>query len=218
MPIEKSGTELFELEYRDRYSQHVEAFDPDFFKVLVRYNPADSPDVRAVQIDRLAEVSTWAAATGRRWLFELLVPPTREQLAHSEDQFHFDRDIRPELTAETIASFKEGGVHPTVWKLEGYETSDGAQHVLGAVAANDASPAESIILGRNAPMEQVEHWIDVGAPLPGFAGFAVGRSIWEAALQDHTAGRMERQLAADVIGERYRRLVDRYCSARLPGG
>ena len=44
MPIEKSGTELFELEYGDRYPEHVEAFDPDFFKVLVRYNPADAPD------------------------------------------------------------------------------------------------------------------------------------------------------------------------------
>ena len=43
MPIEKSGTELFELENGDRYPDHVEAFDPDFFKVLVRYNPADAP-------------------------------------------------------------------------------------------------------------------------------------------------------------------------------
>ena len=62
MPIEKSGTQLFELEYGDQYPEHVEAFDPDFFKVLVRYNPADEPDARAVQIERLAEVSTWAAA------------------------------------------------------------------------------------------------------------------------------------------------------------
>ncbi len=218
MPIEKSGTELFELEYGDRYPEHVEAFDPDFFKVLVRYNPADVPAARAVQIERLAGVSTWAAATGRRWLFELLVPPTREQLAQSEDQFHFDRDVRPQLTAQTIASFREGGVHPTVWKLEGYETTVGAQEVLGAVAAGDASPAECIVLGRNALMEQVEHWIDVGAPLPGFAGFAVGRSIWEAALQDLIAGRIERQRAITVIVDRYRRLIDTYVSARLTDG
>src|ERR1700728_5076432 len=41
MPIEKSGTELFELEYGERYPDHLASFDPDFFKVLVRYNPAD---------------------------------------------------------------------------------------------------------------------------------------------------------------------------------
>jgi myo-inositol catabolism protein IolC len=215
MPVEKSGTELFVPEYGDRYPEHVEAFDPDFFKVLVRYNPADAPEVREVQIERLAAVSTWAAVTGRRWLFELLVPPTREQLARSEDQFHFDRDMRPELTTETIASFSEGGVHPTIWKLEGYETTDGARRVLGAVAAHEVAPTECIILGRNAPMDQVEHWIDVGAPLSGYAGFAVGRSIWETALEDLIAGRIERQQAANVIGDRYRTLIDRYCAAGL---
>jgi myo-inositol catabolism protein IolC len=217
MPIETSGTELFELEYGDRYPEHVEAFDPDFFKVLVRYNPADEPDARATQIERLAEVSTWATASGRRWLFELLVPPTREQLAKSEDQFHFDRDVRPELTAQTIASFYEGAVRPTVWKLEGYETTDGAEHVLRAVAADSASRAECIVLGRNAPMEQVEHWIDVAAPLPGYAGFAVGRSIWEAALQDLIAGRIERSEAVSAIADRYGRLIDSYLAARQPG-
>ena len=214
MPIEKSGTKLFELEYGDQYPEHVEAFEPDFFKVLVRYNPADAPDDRAVQIERLAEVSTWATGSKRRWLFELLVPATREQLAQSEDQFHFDRDVRPNLTAETIVSFNDGGVHPTIWKLEGYETTEGATRVLRVVAADTTFPAECIVLGRNAPMEQVEHWIDVGAPLPGFAGFAVGRSIWEAALQDLIAGHIERHEAVSVIAGRYRRLIEAYCTAR----
>ncbi len=218
MPIEKSGTMLFELEYGEHYPEHVEAFDPDFFKVLVRYNPADEPDARAHQIERLAEVSAWARASGRRWLFELLVPPTRDQLAQSEDQFHFDRDVRPKLTVQTIASFNDGGVHPTIWKLEGYETTDGAHEVLRGVAADTAYPAECIVLGRNAPLEQVEHWLDVAAPLPGFAGFAVGRSIWEEALQDLLAGRVERDQAVSVIADRYRRLIGDYCSARLPGG
>jgi len=214
MPIEKSGTELFELEYGDQYPEHIESFDPDFFKVLVRYNPADKPGERAAQIEQLANVSNWAAAAGRRWLFELLIPPTRQQLAQSEDQFHFDRDVRPELTAQTVASFSDGGVHPTIWKLEGYETTEGAQRVLHAVATNSAHPSECIVLGRNALMEQVEHWIDVAAPLPGFAGFAVGRSIWEAALQDLIAGHIERHAAVSVISSRYRTLIDTYSTAR----
>ena len=47
MPIEKSGTELFELEYGEKFAAHVEKFDPDFSKVLVRYNPADDESTRA---------------------------------------------------------------------------------------------------------------------------------------------------------------------------
>ena len=175
MPIEKSGTNLFELEDGKDYPEHLAAYDPDFFKVLVRYNPADEAADRTAQIERLAQVSTWAANVGWRWLFELLVPPTRDQLAQNEDQFNFDRQARPGLTAETISAFSKGGVHPTVWKLEGYETTEGAEEVLRAVAAQADGPSECIVLGRNALMEQVEHWLSVAAPLPGYAGFAVGR-------------------------------------------
>ncbi len=217
MPIEKSGTTLFELEYGEHYPEHLGSYDPDFFKVLVRFNPADGAADRMVQIERLAEVSTWAASTGWRWLFELLVPPTREQLAQNEDQLHFDREARPELTAEAIAAFSDGGVQPTIWKLEGYETTEGAEEVLREVAGQADRQAECIVLGRNAPIEQVEHWLSVAAPLSGFAGFAVGRTIWEAALQDVLAGRIDRDAAKEAIASRYRTLVDAYCAARHPG-
>ena len=66
-------------------------------------------------------------------------------------------------------------------------------------------------------MEQVEHWLDVAAPLPGFAGFAIGRSIWEDAVEDLLAGRVERDQAPSVIVDRYRRLIDDYCTTRHRG-
>jgi myo-inositol catabolism protein IolC len=214
MPIEKSGTKLFELEYGEQFAEHVEAFDPDFFKVLARYNPADGDQDRATQIERLSRVSTWAMKVGRHWLLELLVPPTSEQLVQSEDQYHFDREVRPGLTVETISALVAGEVHPTIWKLEGYETSGGAEEVLRAVAADIAHPAQCIVLGRDAPMSRVEHWIDVAAPLHGYAGFAVGRSIWEEALLDLIAGKTRRGEAVRSISGRYRTLIDTYDEAR----
>jgi myo-inositol catabolism protein IolC len=216
MPIEKSGTKLFELEYGESFADHVAAYDPDFFKVLVRYNPVDDEQTRTTQIERLARVSAWATDVGRSWLFELLVPPTSEQLVESDDQYHFDREVRPGLTVETISAFVAGGVHPTIWKLEGYETDAGAQEVLRAVATDTAHPAECIVLGRNAPMSSVEHWIDVAAPLPGYAGFAVGRSIWEQPLLDLLGGRIERSEAVRSIAARYRTLAHEYQAAQHP--
>jgi len=216
MPIERSGARLFELEYGNTFSEHVETFDPDFFKVLVHYNPADDERERVIQTERLSRVSEWAEQTGRRWLFELLVPPTRDQLGTYEDQDHFDRQARPALTAEAITELEAAGVHPSIWKLEGYETADGAQHVL-EVATHGDHPAVCIVLGRNAPMSTVEHWIDVAAPLEGFVGFAVGRSVWDQALHDLLAGRIDRKVAVDLIAHRYRELIDTYLEARHPG-
>jgi myo-inositol catabolism protein IolC len=79
MPIEKSGSRVFELEFGDQFAEHVDAFNPDFFKLLVRFNPLDDESMRRTQIDRLAMVSQWAERTNRRWIIELLVPPTPEQ-------------------------------------------------------------------------------------------------------------------------------------------
>ena len=216
MPIEKSGTQLFELEYGEKFAAHVEKFDPDFSKVLVRYNPADDESTRATQIERLARISQWAHEADRQWLFELLVPPTSQQLAQYEDQYHFDERARPTLTAEALTALTEGGVHPTVWKLEGYETTEGAEAVLRTVAADRGHPAECIVLGRNAPMPRVEHWIETAAPLPGFAGFAVGRSIWQEALQGLLGGQIKRKEAVESIAARYRTLIDDYSAHQHP--
>src|SRR5579872_4322643 len=38
-PAEKSGQEEFDFEYGGDFARHIEAFDPTFSKVLVRYNP-----------------------------------------------------------------------------------------------------------------------------------------------------------------------------------
>jgi len=216
MPIEKSGTQLFELEYGEKFAAHVEKFDPDFFKLLVRYNPADDESTRATQIERLSRISEWAHKVDRQWLVELLVPPTSQQLAQYEDQYHFDERARPALTAETLTAMREGGVHPTVWKLEGYETTGGAEEVLRTVAADRKHPAECIVLGRNAPMPRVKHWIETAAPLSGFAGFAVGRSIWQEPLEGLLGGQIKRKEALESIAARYRTLIDDYSAHQHP--
>jgi myo-inositol catabolism protein IolC len=216
MPIEKSGTQLFELEYGEKFATHVKKFDPDFSKVLVRYNPVDDESTRATQIERLARISEWAHEVDQQWLFELLIPPTSQQLAQYEDQYHFDERARPTLTAETLTAMREGGVHPTVWKLEGHETTEGAEEVLRTVAADREHPAECIVLGRNAPMPRVEHWIETAAPLSGFAGFAVGRSIWQEPLQGLLGGQIKRKEAVESIAARYRTLIDDYSAHQHP--
>ncbi len=39
MPAERSGQNMFDFQYGEEFGAHIESFDPDFTKVLVRYNP-----------------------------------------------------------------------------------------------------------------------------------------------------------------------------------
>jgi myo-inositol catabolism protein IolC len=217
MPVEKSGADRLTFEYGDDFPAHVEEFNPDWIKVLMRFNPADPVELRQDQTQTLRRLNDWAADSRRHWLLELLVPPTREQLAAHDDQATYDEHVRPELTAQVVAALTEAGIHPRIWKLEGYETTAGAELVIKAVL--DADPAAScIVLGRNAPQRQVDHWLDVAAPLQDFVGFAIGRSIWDEPIADLQAGRVDRDATEARIAERYGHFIRRYLQADVTPG
>jgi myo-inositol catabolism protein IolC len=212
MPAEVSGSDRFRFEYGDDFGQHIEAFDPDWVKVLVRFNPADPAELQQDQIATLRRLGDWIATHRRHWMIELLVPPTREQLTAHEDQAMYDEHQRPALTVQVITTLTQAGIHPRIWKLEGYETTEGAELVLAAV--NSADPASScIVLGRNAPERQVDHWLDVAAPLQGYVGFAIGRSIWDEPIADYLAGRSDQDATEIQISERYAGFIRRYLQA-----
>ena len=53
MPVEKSGQNEFDFQYGDDFGAHITSFDPDFSKVLVRYNPDDDAALNERQNERL---------------------------------------------------------------------------------------------------------------------------------------------------------------------
>ena len=212
MPVEVSGSERFAFEYGDDFGSHIESFDPDWIKALVRFNPADPAEMQDAQIASLRRLNDWVVGARRNWMLELLVPATRSQLAAHEDQSGYDLHLRPSLTVEVISTLAAGGVHPSIWKLEGYENADGAREVLRAVDATGV-PCCCIVLGRDAPRDKVDHWLDVAAPLQGYAGFAIGRSNWEEPLADYLGGRADRETTEARIAERYGHFVERFIRA-----
>src|SRR5437588_6966122 len=78
MPVEKSGQDEFDFQYGQDFGAHIEKFDPDFSKVLVRYNPDADAGMNERQLGRLKELADWLHGHGRKFLFELLVPATDE--------------------------------------------------------------------------------------------------------------------------------------------
>lgn len=209
MPIEASGHDWFTFAYPDDWTGHVEAFQPDFIKLLIRDNPGLDPGSRQKQATQVAEVSRWARQEGRPLIIELLVPATGEDLqAVDGDRDRYDRDRRPALTVSVIENLQDAGVEPAIWKVEGQETTAAAE-LVAAVARRDQRTADLIVLGRNAPHDRLDHWLAVAAPVTGFVGFAIGRSIWFPPLHSHLH---HGATAADV-----RRRVRR-ATSNMPGG
>ena len=220
MPIERSGQKLFTLEYGtladDDWLDHIAAFDPDQVKVLVRDNPDDDPASRAKQFAALAEVSWALGAAARTFLVELLVPATDAQLASvGGDALSYDTELRPALTVQVITELQQHRVEPTIWKIEGLETPEAAVGIVAAAQQGGRDEVRCIVLGRDALPERLDHWLKVAAPVPGFIGFAIGRSIWEQALRDHLVGGSDEELVARVATE-YAHYATVYAAASHP--
>ena len=214
MPVEKSGQAEFDFEYREKFGDHIERFDPDFVKVLVRFNPESDPELNRRQADRLARLSDWLAEHGRSILFELLVPAEEEQLASvGGDKDRYDAEVRPALMVGAIGELQDAGVEPVVWKIEGLDRSEDCERVVSQCRAGGRDQVVCVVLGRGASRAKVENWLTSGAGVDGYIGFAIGRSIWGDPLAGFLAGDLERQQAAGQIADNYVHFVDTYQGA-----
>jgi len=214
MPAEASGRDEFDFEYGADFGRHVEAFNPTFTKVLVRYNPEGDRALNERQTGRLRKLADWLHEHGRKFLFELLVPPTADQLdAVDDDRERFDREVRPGLVVATIAAMQAAAVEVDVWKIEGLDERADCQRVVEQARRGGRDGVTCIVLGRGANAARVAQWLRAGASVPGYRGFAVGRTIWWDALVGFRDGKLSRADAAKLIATTYLRGVDGWRAA-----
>jgi myo-inositol catabolism protein IolC len=211
MPVEKSGQEEFDFEYGEQFGEHIERFDPDFSKVLVRYNPDGDGEMNARQTARLRRLADWLHERDRRFLFELLVPATEAQLdSVGGDGDRYDTELRPDLMIRTIAALQDAGVEADVWKIEGVDERSDCERIVAQARAGGRDGVVCVVLGRGASTEKVEQWLRAGAPVEGYVGFAIGRSIWWDALKGFLDGSVQRDAASDAIADNYLHFVSVY--------
>jgi myo-inositol catabolism protein IolC len=209
MPTERSGQPLFDFEYGEEFAAHIERFSPDFTKVLVRYNPEGDAAGNREQLAKLRRLSDWLHAEGEqrpRFLFELLVPAEPHHLeAVGGDSDRYDAELRPELMRRAIADIQDAGVEVDVWKIEGVEERSDCEMLARQARSGGRTGVTCVVLGRGADDAKVDHWLRQAAPVEGFVGFAIGRSIWWDPLKLYIDKQLDRNEAAARIGENYLR-------------
>lgn len=209
-PAEKSGQHEFDFEYGEDFARHIEAFDPTFCKVLVRYNPEGDGALNKRQAARLKRLSEFLAARDRgRFMFELLVPAEKMQLDRlAGDKRAYDLELRPRLTVEAIQELQDRGVEPDLWKLEGLDQREDCERVVAAARAGGRHAVGCIVLGRGEDDRKVREWLGIAATVPGFIGFAIGRTVFWDPLTALRSKQATRDQTVAEIGKRYREFVD----------
>jgi 5-dehydro-2-deoxygluconokinase len=215
VPVEKSGQHEFDFEYGDDFAAHLEKFDATFVKVLVRYNTGGDATANARQRKRLKQVSDYCATSGRAFMFELLVPAEPGQLEHvGGDRHRYDTEVRPGLVVAVVHELQDAGIEPDVWKIEGLDSRQDCQRVVEAVRRGGRSKVGCIVLGRGENEAKVIEWLRTAAGVPGFIGFAVGRSSFLSSIVALRAGKLSPEQASQEIAQKYEEWVREFEGAR----
>jgi 5-dehydro-2-deoxygluconokinase len=180
-PAEKSGQNEFHFEYGESFGQHIEQFDPTDF----------------------------LHQSNRLYMFELLVPAESAQLQRlGNDKKAYDLELRPALMVQAIHELQDAGVEADVWKIEGIERKEDCQKVVAAARRGGRDRVGCIVLGRGEDDKKVRQWLTTAAGVPGFIGFAVGRTVFWNPLVDYRANKITRDAAVAQIAASYRQWVD----------
>jgi 5-dehydro-2-deoxygluconokinase len=217
MPVERSGQTMFDFQYGEEFAQHIERFAPDFSKVLVRYNPDGDRAGNDEQLRKLKRLSDWLLEHEPKFLFELLVPAEDFQLESvGGDVERYDTELRPELMRRAIAEIQDAGIEVDVWKIEGVDSRSDCEMLVTQARSGGRDRVACIVLGRGADDAKVDHWLAQAAPVEGFIGFAIGRSIWWDPLKAYVDGKIERSVGARRIAEKFLHFVSVYERSKAP--
>src|SRR5437588_6888071 len=168
------------------------------------------------QAARLRRLSEYLHNDGRnRFMFELLVPPEKAHLDQVKgDKKAYDLEIRPRLMAETIQQLQDAQVEPDVWKIEGLDRREDCEKMVAAARRGGRDKVSCIILGRGENDQKVREWLTTAATVPGFIGFAVGRTSFWGPLVSLRAKQITRDAAVAEIARRYLEFVNIFENAR----
>ena len=163
-------------------------------KVLCFYHPDDSADVKAQQEATVKRLFTAA----RRNRLEFLLEVIPSKVAPVDDM----------STAKVIERFYEIGVYPDWWKLEPLKTAKAWHNACEAITHNDPHTRGIVVLGLDAPAEELEASLKIAADFDLVKGFAIGRTILGDVARQWLAGKMSDTDAVAEMAKRYRGFCD----------
>jgi myo-inositol catabolism protein IolC len=112
-----------------------------------------------------------------------------------------------------LGDLQEAGVEPDIWKIEGLDRREDCLHVAETARRDGRGDVGCIVLGRGEDEAHVHTWLTTAAGVPGFIGFAVGRTTFWEPLIAWREQKSSQDNASAEIARRYRQWVDVFAKA-----
>lgn len=163
-------------------------------KCLVFYHPEDNFELRLTQEERVQQLCADCDALGRELLLEVI----------SSNSGH---SVTDSTVANAMRRFYNLGVMPAWWKLES-QSDAGWREISAVIEQNDPMCHGVLMLGLDAPEDQLKESFRIAATHPICKGFAVGRSIFGAAARQWFSGECDDEAVIRQVADNYSKMID----------
>ena len=173
-------------------------------KSLCFYHPDDSAKLRAEQIATLRKLFAACRRHRLEWLVEIIPSAVG--------------DVDETTTARAIEQLYEAGLYPDWWKLEPMKSAAAWQQTCDMIWRFDPHVQGIVVLGLEAPINELQASFDLAAQQPMVKGFAIGRSIFAQVAKAWFAGNMDDDTAIQQMTLTYQQLCQAWDNARAAAG
>ncbi len=193
-PVEKPGSRPLEFENGGDLGSHlVEWPVTQTVKCLCFYHPDDPDDLKARQERELLRLFDASRTVGRELMVEIIAGKNGR--------------LGDDTVASILNRLYELGIRPDWWKLEPQTSAAAWRAIDLAIATHDPRCRGVVLLGLEAPEDELARGFALAAASTRVKGFAVGRTIFGDAAASWLAGKIDDEAAIADMAARFRRLV-----------
>jgi 5-dehydro-2-deoxygluconokinase len=193
-PVELPGSRPLEFEGGDDVGTSlIEWPVGQTIKCLCFYHPDDPPALKEQQERQLLRLYAAARTVGRELLIEIIAGK------HGS--------LKDDTVSSVVQRLYDLGIKPDWWKLEPLKTAAAWRAVAEVIETNDPLCRGIVLLGLEAPEEDLEAAFAVAASEPMVRGFAVGRTIFNEPARAWLRGNLSDEAAIDAMASKFGRLV-----------
>ncbi|MBZ9755240.1 5-dehydro-2-deoxygluconokinase [Mesorhizobium sp. ESP6-5] len=200
-PVELPGSRPLRFEFSQDIGSQLTEWPVDHcIKCLCFYHPDDPAELKEEQQQKLRALFEAARKVGRELLIEIIAGK------HGK----LDDTTIPRALEELYAL----GIKPDWWKLEPQASSGAWAKIEAVILKHDPWCRGIVLLGLEAPQDELEAAFAATANAPIVKGFAVGRTIFVHAAEQWLAGRMSDDEAVADMASRFEQLTEAWLAAR----
>jgi 5-dehydro-2-deoxygluconokinase len=199
-PVEEPGSRPLDFEFGGSLgAKLIEWPVGHTIKCLCFYHPEDTPEMKAKQERELLRLHDAARTIGRELLVEIIASK------HGP--------VNDTTTAQVVERLYQIGIKPDWWKLESQPSDAAWANIARLIDVHDPLCRGIVLLGLEAPEEDLASAFQIARRCPRVKGFAVGRTIFAEPAQAWFAGAISDSEATKRMAESFSRLCEAWREA-----